>query len=246
MKYTLAMRDASGEPATSPPVPEEIAQVVEAMWTGVWEFEPPPPDSVQGESWSWLTDAVEYSSSRAQILIDVRALLTAYAREIADPRPSMANLAAAQGIAISTLRRRYNEDQVEAVRHLIANNGLVDDIIGPFPSLYEAALYKTSPERDRELNARYEMAVLYGQYEIELAKAMGIPIPQNNWLNSRDDRQVAPTPAYPPHGQIDHETLYPGVRRRLLTQYNPHIMDRALSEARPSLHSQWKLWTADM
>lgn len=223
-------------------VPESIAAVVEAMWTNVWEVEPPGPTAPDGETEQWYADAVAYCDSRAAILTDARALLTAYAREIADPRPSMGKLAAAQGISITSLRRRYNSDQVSALQHLVNETGTIDQVIAPFPTLYDDHLRHISASRDDEITKRHEMARLYAAHELQLAEQIGITEPSSALLKKWGPGQTLPAPQIGNHSPFEPGKLYPGRRRRLLADYNPRIMEDALLGSNSHLLDTWRNW----
>lgn len=225
-------------------VPEVIAAVVDAMWTNVWEFEPPGPTAAEGETEEWYADAVSYCDSRAEILTDARSLLTAYAREIAEPRPSMGELAAAQGISITSLRRRYNEAQVQALRHLVHETGTIDEIISPFRTLYDDQLRHTAANRDSEIDKRHEMARLYATHEFRLAEQIGITGPTDLHSKALKEGNFLPSPSYGDKTPFESGKLYPRRRRRLLSEYNPRIMEDALSASSPELLDLWQSWTS--
>ncbi|MCT1438625.1 hypothetical protein [Brachybacterium paraconglomeratum] len=237
------MTDGTEGKANDVVIPEAIATVVEAMWTHVWEVEPPAPTAPDGETAEWYADAVGYCDSRAEILTDARSLLTAYAREIASPRPPMGELAAAQGISITSLRRRYNETHVVALRHLVDETGTIDEIIAPFRTLYDDHLRHTSSSRDDEISKRHEMAQLYAAHEIQLAEQIGIYAPRRAPTESREPEDKLRSRRTYDNSPFEPGKLYPGRRRRLLSEYNPRIMEDALQAGNPQLLDAWHIWT---
>lgn len=225
-------------------IPEAVAAVVEALWTQAKDGEPPEPTSPNGETEDWFAAAVQYSDSRASILTDVRAMLTAYARELAQPRPNMGRLAAAQGISITSLRRRYNDAQVNALRHLTAGTGLIDDIIAPFTSIYDEHLLYISDARDKEIDQRSEMGKLYAAHEYRLAEQIGAD-PLVGAPLSLDPEYGGPAiPNLAQKSKFESGKLYPGHRRRLISDYNPRVMQDALKESNSELLNLWNEWRA--
>lgn len=222
-------------------IPEELARVTETLWSHVWEVEPPPPTSPDNETADWFSSAVEYSESRINILTDVRSLLTAYARELSNPRPSMKTLAAAQGISSTSLRRRYTDAQVNAIRLLLAKNAPIDHVIAPFPTLYDEHL-RHIDEVDsfgKEIEKRNQLARLYAMHECKLATQIGIEIPNSPYIHEIAKGNRTPAPSFSDRSAFKPGQLYPGRRRRLLREYNPRVMEDAISDADPELRDLW-------
>lgn len=223
-------------------VPAPISTVVARLWRRASQLEPPMPQEV---GYAWLNSGVAHSTIASEALIDARSILTAFAREVANPRPTLGDLARAQGVSLSTLRRRYSLEQVDAVRHLIEGTGYIDDIIRPFNSLFDLDLRGISTARDEELDARNAIAEAYAQREDDLAEQIG--------LNTRADLtppvgaedSLPPFPEYYEKPSFEQGKLYPGRRRRLLSEYNPRIIADALRNASPSIRTQWAAWVTE-
>lgn len=227
-------------------IPEELAHVTETLWSHVWEVEPPTPTSPDNETAEWFASAVEYSESRINVLTDVRSLLTAYARELSDPRPSMKTLAAAQGISSTSLRRRYTDAQVNAIRLLLAKNAPIDHIIEPFPTLHDEHLRHIDEvdSFDEEIERRNKLARLYAMHECKLASHIGIELPDSPYIRDVANGKRIPAPSFSNRSAFKVGQLYPGRRRRLLKDYNPRIMEDALAHADSDLQKSWRDWTA--
>lgn len=69
---------------------------------------------------------------------DMRALVTAYAQAVANPRPDLARLARWQRITPSALRHRYDALHVQGVRELLSSNPVLDLVLEPFPTMHES------------------------------------------------------------------------------------------------------------
>lgn len=205
-------------------VPPGVAMVAVRLIRRSQQSEVPVPDDF---GYNWLIRAVRETTLAIQALSDARAILTAYSREFADPRPSMTDLASAQGISPTTLRRRYKTAQVESLKSLLESTGTIDDIIRPFPSLFDRDLQGVSEELDEEIAIRDRIAAAYEVEEIALAKKIGVPIPSN------DD-----TDPYYADPIFEKTHLYPKRRRRIMGDYNERIMEDVLS-GHPDLYKYW-------
>lgn len=223
-------------------VPPPIATVVTRLWHRASRLEPPKPLEI---GYSWLNSGVAHSTIASEALIDARSMLTAFAREVANPRPTLGDLARAQGVSLSTLRRRYTPEQVDAVRHLINDTGYVDDIIRPFASLFDLDLRGISTERDQELDDRNAVAEAYAQREDALAEQMGLATRADLTAPAGAEDLLPPLPAYYEKPTFETGKLYPGRRRRLLTEYNERILADALDASAPELKERWASWVSN-
>ncbi|MFC7375936.1 hypothetical protein ACFQRD_11730 [Brachybacterium sp. GCM10030268] len=209
-------------------VPPAVAQAAIRLIEHSRQFRIPVPADI---GYDWAISAVDESTLSIRALSDARSLLTAFLREIADPRPSMKELAKAQSISPTTLRRRYKPEHVTAIKHLIDNSGRIDDILRPFDMLFDFDLAGISEERDQELAIRDKLAKAYEAVEVSLAGTIGIPIPDE--FDEENPYYLDPA--------FESNTLHPRRRRRLLSDYKEKIMDEALVND-PELAEIWKQW----
>lgn len=223
-------------------VPDAVAIVVSRLWARVHRLEPPRPQDL---GYAWINGGVKHSTMANEALIDARSILTAFAREVASPRPALGDLARAQGISLSALRRRYTPAQAESIKHLVNDTGTIDEILEPFKSLFDVDLRDVSALRDEEIATRDTIAELYAQREDLLAEQIGAETRADLTPPDGAEDLQPPFPPYYDKPEFKAGKLYPGRRRRLLSEYNPRVMFDALESAPPILKSQWLAWTID-
>ncbi|GAA1328816.1 hypothetical protein GCM10009592_17270 [Brachybacterium rhamnosum] len=210
-------------------VPPAVAQAAVRLIEHSRQFQVPEPSDI---GYDWAISEINHASLSMLALSDARSLLTAYFREIADPRPSMTEVAKAQSISPTTLRRRYTPNHVAAIKHLIEGTGQIDDILGPFDMLFDLDLAGLSKARDEEIAIRDQLAEAYEVVEVSLARKLGPSIP-----DADEENPYYLDPVF------ERNILHPRRRRRLLTDYNENIMRDAIS-GNAVLTQIWKQWTA--
>lgn len=133
---------------------------------------------------------VGYSTNAIDRLEDVRAMLTAWAHAIANPRPDLMSIARWQHISPSTIRRRYTTAQITAIRSLLSNTPQLDVILYPFDSFTTEDLAGLSPELDGEIAVRLQIDNTLREARERATKEL------NAWQNTPRASTVSKT--YPP------------------------------------------------
>lgn len=111
----------------------------------------------------WLQRVAGVSTELADRSADIRALLTAYAQTVADPRPELAMLAKWQRVSPSALRHRYNDQHVQAVRELLKADPLIDIVLEPFLSVIDRDFEGITPALDEQLKLRERMRTIVSE-----------------------------------------------------------------------------------
>ncbi|SKA80785.1 hypothetical protein SAMN06295879_0242 [Agreia bicolorata] len=125
-------------------VPKPIVEAVQALngkilrnsehlGKMVW---PDKPRDVQDLLRMSISDAHKVARASA----DLRALMTAYAHRVHQPRPVMADLARAQEASPQGIPRRYSQANVDGISELLSDEPDIELILIGFPSLSLADL----------------------------------------------------------------------------------------------------------
>ncbi|MBY6060065.1 hypothetical protein [Microbacterium esteraromaticum] len=137
-----------------------------ACWTSPaadFEHSTPPrwtptaTDLPDNDTEEWLQRVAGVSTELADRSADIRALLTAHAQTVADPRPELAMLAKWQPVSPTALRHRYNDHQVQAIRESLKADPLIDIVLEPFLSVIDSDVSDASPALDERLKRRRRM-----------------------------------------------------------------------------------------
>ena len=91
------------------------------------------------------------SQRSIDVASDLRSVITAYAHVFQKPRPNFSELAAAQGISSTGIRRRYTGQTVEALKQILGADPDLKAILRGLPSLELSDLAGLSPAIDRAL-----------------------------------------------------------------------------------------------
>lgn len=83
---------------------------------------------------------------------DLRSVLTAYAHQIHQPRPVMADVARAQGASPQAVATRYTASTVDAIKALLAASEVVDSA-KPDPEHVRTAIAHATSEIERSLQS---------------------------------------------------------------------------------------------
>lgn len=89
---------------------------------------------------------------------DLRSVLTAYAHQIHQPRPVMADVARAQGASPQAVATRYTASTVDAIKALLAASEVVDSV-KPDPEHVRAAIARATSEVERSLQSHVSESI---------------------------------------------------------------------------------------
>jgi hypothetical protein len=120
-------------------VPKPVVEAVQALNSKILRSSehlgkmvwPDKPRDVQDLLRMSISDAHKVARASA----DLRALLTAYAHRVHQPRPVMAELARAQEASPQGIPRRYSQANIEGIGELLSDEPDVELILIGFPSL---------------------------------------------------------------------------------------------------------------
>ena len=137
-------------------VPEPIAELVDLLEQRIAEHSqqlsaidwPATPGDISPALLATLreTEAV-FAAAK-----DLRSVLTAYAHQIHQPRPVMADVARAQGASPQAVATRYTASTVDAIKALISASDIVSSA-KPDPEQVQAAVARATSEIERSLQS---------------------------------------------------------------------------------------------
>lgn len=152
-------------------LPRALEHVVEGLYRGIIEKSEAqlggPVDNSPSEH-ADVTLHLRAATMAENALKDIRALINAYVHAVAQPRPSLQGIAAAQGVTPSNLRRRYKPLQVTAVRELLAERPVVDVVQFAFPSVTDEQLVGVSGVLDSDIALRRTIRTAELAYRIKI------------------------------------------------------------------------------
>ena len=120
-------------------VPKPVVEAVQALNSKILRSSehlgkmvwPDKPRDVQDLLRMSISDAHKVARASA----DLRALLTAYAHRVHQPRPVMADLARAQEASPQGIPRRYSQSNVDGINELLSDEPDIELILIGFPSI---------------------------------------------------------------------------------------------------------------
>ncbi|NMA78300.1 MAG: hypothetical protein GX960_13740 [Actinomycetales bacterium] len=152
-------------------LPRALEQVVQGLYRRVIEkseVQLARPVDIAPSEYANATLHLRVATMAESALKDIRALINAYAHAVAEPRPSLQGVAAAQGVTPSNLRRRYKPVHVAAVRELLAERPVVDVVQFAFPSVTDEQLVGLSGALDNDLALRGRIRVAEYDYSVKI------------------------------------------------------------------------------